>query len=97
MNNKKIQDNQSMDAAIIFRGHNKYSNKHTLYVKIKKAMKKLETDEEVTKEQLIVLTKLLRYNNYGWTIINKRHTYTDGNHPSVFTDGLIIIFRKPFL
>ena len=40
-----------MDAAIIFLGHNKYSNKHTLYVKIKKAIKKLETDEVVTEEQ----------------------------------------------
>ena len=98
MNNRQIQDNRPMDVAIIFRGHNKYSNKHTLYVKIMKAMKKLETDEAVTEEQQIVLTKLLRYNNYGRTIMNKRHTYTNRqtNHPSVFTDGLIIVVKKPF-
>ena len=67
------------------------------YVKIKKAMKKLEIEEAVTEEQQLVLTELLRYNNYGWTIMNKRHTYTDGNNPRVFTDGLIIVVKKPFL
>ena len=51
MNNKHIQDNRLMDAAIIFRGYNKYSNKHTLYVKIMKAMKKLESDDAVTNKQ----------------------------------------------
>ena len=40
-----------------------------------------------------------RYDNFGWTIMNKRHTYTDGqtNHPCAFTDGLIIVVKKPFL
>ena len=97
MNNKQIQDNRPMDAVIIFRGHTKYSNKQTLYVKIEKVMEKLETDEAVTEEQQIILTKLLRYNNYRWTIMNKRHTFTDRNHPSVFIDGLIIVVKKPFL
>ena len=86
-----------MDAAIIFRAYNKWSNTHTLFVKIKKAMKNLVTEEAVTNKQQIVLTELQRYNNCGWTIMNKRHTYTDGNNPSVFTDGLIIIVKKPFL
>ena len=99
MNNKQIQDNRPMDAAIIFRAHNKYSNKYSLYVKIKKATEKLETDEAVTDKQQSVLTKLLWYDNHGYTIMNKRHTYTDGqiNHPSVYTDGLIIVVKKPFL
>ena len=99
MNNKQIQDNRPMDATIIFRGHNKYSNKHTLYVKIMKAMKKLESDDAVTDEQQSILSELQQYNNFGWTIMNKRHTYTDGqtNHSSVFTDGLIIVIKKPFL
>ena len=60
-------------------------------------MKKLETEEAVTKEQQIVLTELLWYNNYGWTIMNKQHTYTDGNKTSVFTEGLNIVVKKPFL
>ena len=97
MNSKQIQENRPTDAAIIFRAHNKGSNKHTLFVKINKAMKNLETEEAITNKQQIVLTELLRYNNYGWTIMNKRHTYTDGNNPSVFTDGLIIVVKKPFL
>ena len=86
-----------MDAAVIFQAHNKWSNKHVLFVKITKAMKRLETEEAVTEEQQLVLTELLRDNNYGWTIMNKRHTYTDGNNPRVFTDGLIIVVKKPFL
>ena len=86
-----------MDAAVNFRAHNKWSNKHVLFVKIKKAMKKLETEEAVTEEQQIVLTELLWYNNYEWTFMDKRHTNTDGNNPSVCTDGLIIVIKKPFL
>ena len=99
MNNKQIQDNQPMDTAIIFRGHNKYSNKHTLYIKIMKAMKNLESDDAVTDKQQRILSELQRCNKFRWTIMNKRHTYTDGqtNHPSVFTDGLIIVVKKPFL
>ena len=30
INNKQIQDNRPMDVAIIYRGHNKHSNKNTL-------------------------------------------------------------------
>ena len=88
-----------MNAAIIYLGHTKYDNKRTLYVKIKKALKQLALDNKVTKEQQSVLSEMQRYNNFGWTIMNKRHTYTDGqtNHPSVFTDGLIIVVKKPFL
>ena len=59
----------------------------------------METDEEVTEEQQSVLSEMQRYDNFGWTIMNKRHTYTDGqsNHHSVFTDGLIIAVKKTFL
>ena len=86
-----------MDAAVIYRAHKRWSNKHVIYVKVTKAMKRLETEKAVTKEQQLILTELLRKNNYGWTIMNKRHTYTDGNNPKVFTDGLIIVVNKPFL
>ena len=51
MNSKQIHDNRPMDAAVIFRAHNQWSNKHVLYVKLKKAMKKLETEEAVTEQQ----------------------------------------------
>ena len=51
INNKQIQDNRPMDAAIIYCGHKQYGNKNTLYVKIKKILKQLETDKKVTKEQ----------------------------------------------
>ena len=47
-----------MNVAIIYQGHNKYSNKNTLYVKIMKALKKLEMDEDVTDKQQKVLSKL---------------------------------------
>ena len=86
-----------MDAAVIFRAHKRWSNKHVLYVKITNAMKILETEEAVIAEQQLVLTELLKDNNYGWTIMNKRHTYTDGRHARVYTDGLIIVVKKPFL
>ena len=99
MNNKQIQDNRPMDAAIIFRGHNKYSNKNTLYVKIMKALKKLEMDDDVSREQKSVLSELQRHDTFGWTIMNKRHSYTNGqeNYQRISTDGLIIIVKKPYL
>ena len=97
MNNKQIDDSRPMDAAVIFCAHNKWSNKHVMYVKIKKAMKQLETEQAVNEEQQVVLTELLRENNFGWTILSKRHTYTDGHHPRVHTDGVIIVCLKPFL
>ena len=97
INSKQIHDNRPMDAAVIYRAHNTLSNKHVLYVKIKKAMKMLETEQGVTEEQQIVLTELLRENHFGWTIMSKRHTYTDGHHPKVYTNGLIIVVKKPFL
>ena len=69
-----------------------------MYVKIKKVLKQLETDKKVTEEQHNVLSEIQRYNNYGWTIMNKQHSYTDGqpNHPHVFTDVMIIVVKKPF-
>ena len=97
MHSKQISDNRPMDAAVIFRGHKRWSNKHVIYKKINKAMKKLETEKAITEEQQLVLTELLKDNNYGWTIMNKRHTYTDGRHARVYTDGLIIVVKKPFL
>ena len=78
MNNKQIQDNQQMDAAIIYQGDNKYSNKKPLHVKIMKALKKLEIDSDVIKEQQSVLSEMQQHDNFEWTIMNKRHSYTDG-------------------
>ena len=88
-----------MDAAITFRGHKQYGNRNTMYRKIKKAPKQLETDKKVIEEQQNVLTEMQRFNNYGWIIMSKRHSYTDGhtNHPRVFTDGMIIVVKKTFL
>ena len=54
-----------MDAAIIYQGHNKYSNKNTLYVKIMKTLKQLEMDEDVTEEQQSVLSEMQRHDNFG--------------------------------
>ena len=51
-----------MDIAVIFCAHNKWSNKHVLFVKLKKAMKRLETEQAVNEEQQVVLTELLREN-----------------------------------
>ena len=86
-----------MDAALIYGGHGKWTNKHVLFVKIKKAMKQLETEQAVNEEQQVVLTELLRENTFGWTILSKRHTYTDGNNPRVHSDGVVIVCLKPFL
>ena len=86
-----------MDAALIYGGHSKWTNKHVLFVKIKKAMNQLETEQAVNEEQQVVLTELLRENTFGWTIQSKRHTYTDGNNPRVHTDGVVIVYLKPFL
>ena len=43
MKSKQIHDNRPMDAAVIYRAHNQWSNKHVLFVKLKKAMKMFET------------------------------------------------------
>ena len=99
LNNKQIQKNRAMDATIIFQGHNKYDNRHALYGKIMKALNHLELDDDVTTKQQQVLTELRRQNNFGWTIKNKRHSYTDGqpNNDRCFTDGLIIVVKKPYI
>ena len=68
-----------------------------MYVKLKKAMKWLETEQAVNEEQQQVLIELLQENTFGWTIQSKRHTYTDGHHPRVHTNGVIIVCLKPFL
>ena len=88
-----------MDAVIIFRGHNKYDNKNTLYGKIMKAIKILDMDNDVTTKQRKVLSELQQDANFGCTIMNKRHSYTDRqpNYPHIFTDGLIIIVKTPYL
>ena len=59
----------------------------------------METDKEITEEQQSVLPEMQQYHNFGWNIMNKRHTYTDGqtNHPRAFTGGLIIVIKTPFL
>ena len=58
MNNKQIQENRTMDAAIIFQGHNVLDNIRAIYGKIMKALDKLELAEDVTKAQQQVLTEL---------------------------------------
>ena len=99
MNNKQIQENRTMDAAIIFQGHNTLDNRHSLYDKIMKALDQLELDKDVTSAQQQVLTELRRKDDVGWTIKNKQHSYTDGqpNNGRCFTDGLIIVVKKPFI
>ena len=47
-----------MDAAIIYRGNKRYRNKHTMYRKIKKALKQMEMDRKVSEEQQIVLEEM---------------------------------------
>ena len=86
-----------MDVAIIVRGHNKYDNRNTLYVKIMKALNKLEMDDDVTTEQQKVLSELRQHDIFEWMIMKKRHSYTDGqpNHKRIFTDRLIIVVKKP--
>ena len=86
-----------MDAAIIFQGHYKYGNKHVIYNKVMKALNKVELDEDATDEQKIVLNELKRKDNYGWTIMSKRHNYTDGAHERILAEGLIIVLKKPLL
>ena len=97
MNNKQIDDNRPMDAAIIFQGHYKYDNKHVIYKKVLKALNKVKLNDDATNEQKRVLKELQRQNHYGWTRINKRHTYTDGVHERISTKGLIIVVKKLFL
>ena len=40
-----------MDAALVYGAHRKLTNKHVLFVEIKKAMKPLETEQAVNEEQ----------------------------------------------
>ena len=86
-----------MDAAIIFQGHYKYGNKHIIYNKVMKALNKVTLDEDTTNEHKRVLSELKQQDNFGWTIMSKRHTYTDGVHERISTEGLIIVVKKPFL
>ena len=99
MNNKQIQDNWTMDAAVIYQGHNTLDNQHILYGKIMKAMDQLELAEDATSAQQHVLTKLRRKDDIGWTIKSKRHSYTDGQpkNGKCFTDGLIIVVKRPYI
>ena len=86
-----------MDAAIIFQRHYKYGNKYIIYKKVMKSLNKLELDEDATNEHKRVLKELQQHDNYGLTIMNKRHTHTDGVHERISTEGLIIVVKKPFL
>ena len=88
-----------MDAVIIYHGHKQYGKKHTMYGKIKTALKQMETDGKVSEEQQSVLEEIQRVDNYGWTIINNKHSYTDGfcNHPRVHMEGMTIVVKKPIL
>ena len=99
MNNKHIQNNQLMDVAVVYRGHNKYGNTHTMFRKINKALKNIEADGKFSEEQQSVLEEMQQVNSYSWIIMNKRHTYTDGNrnHPRVSTKGMITVVTKPIL
>ena len=62
-----------------------------------KAMKKVTLEEDATNEHKRVLNELKQQDNFGWTIMSKRHTYTDGVHERISTEGLIIVVKKPFL
>ena len=86
-----------MDAGIIFQGHYKHSNKHVIYKKVMKLLNKLKLDEDATNSHKKVLKKLQQHDNYGWTIMNKIHTYTDRVHERISTKGLIIVVKRPFL
>ena len=97
MNNKQIDNSRPIDAALIYGAHKNWSNKHVIYNKIKKAMKKLDTEQAVNEDQQVVLTELLQENTFGWTIQSKRHTFTDWHHPRVHTNGVVIVCLKPFL
>ena len=97
MNDKQIDDNRPMDAAIMFQGHYKYGNKHVIWTKVVKALNKEKLDEDATDEQKRVLEELQQTEHHNWTIQNKRHSYTDGVHDRLFTEGLIIVVKKPLL
>ena len=58
INNKQIQEDLTMDAAIIFQCHNTLDNRHSLYGKIMKVLDQLELDKDITSVQQQVLTKL---------------------------------------
>ena len=67
MNNKEIDDNRPIDAAIIFQGHYKYGNKHVIYKKVLKALNKYKLDNDATNKQKRVLKELQQQDHYGWT------------------------------
>ena len=64
-----------------------------------KALNRLELDDDVTTKQQQVLSELRQQDNFGWTIIKKRHSYTDEqpNNDRCFTNGLIIVVKKPYI
>ena len=51
MNNKQIDANQARDAAIIYKGHYKYGNKHVCWKKVVNALGKVELADDATDEQ----------------------------------------------
>ena len=79
--------------------HNTLDNRHSLYGKVMKALDQLELDKDVTSAQQQVLTELRQKDDVGWIIKHKRHSYTDGqpNNGRSFTDGLIIVVKKPYI
>ena len=97
MNNKQIDGNRPMDAAIIFNGHYRFGNKHVCWKKIVTALSKVELAEDATNVQKRVLEELQHTEHHNWTIHAKRHSYTDGVNPRVSTEGLIVVVKKPLL
>ena len=97
INNKQIDGNQPMDAAIIYNEHYKYGNKHVCWKKIVNALGKVELAEDVTDKQKRVLEELQHTEHHNWMIQAKRHSYTDGVNPRVSTEGLIVVVKKPLL
>lgn len=68
-----------------------------MFGKINKALQKIRAAGDLPEEQKSVLDEIQRVDNYRWTIVNKRHTYTDGVQPCVSTEGMIIVVKKPIL
>ena len=97
MNNKQVDNNRPMDAAIIFNGHYKFGNKHVCWKKIVNALSKVEPAEDATNKQKRVLEELQHTEHHNWTIQAKRHLYTDGVNSRVSTEGLIVVVKKPLL
>ena len=86
-----------MDAAIIIQGHYKYGHKHVIYKKVAKALNKVKLDDDATNEQKRILTELQRQDHQDLAVLNKRHTYTNRVNAQISTEGLIKVFKKPFL